>query len=275
MKNIIIFAFYILLALGMGSCTSATLGDTSHASLIPPSSEADIKAALLELKTRNTEGTSRCSRSGDHLVYVGGTDLNLISCLLNQGDAATVLSITSTGGPVEFGIWAARIVSARSMVVHVRGYCASSCANYILPAASTIWVDRLSTISVHGGPKRTASSDLEAMLETSGLSAGTPEFTSALTSNMQRLNASVDLHDWYRSNFEVSSGYYELDDIRAASTDALIIVDPDHLEGCLGRSQVRILTNGEFDKPALIELYQNKSINIVFFEDVRTNRECE
>ncbi|MCW9027719.1 MAG: hypothetical protein OQJ80_02200 [Kangiella sp.] len=72
------------------------------------------------------------------------------------------LSIDSTGGDVFLGLELAHWVYDNKINVHVKGLCASSCANYIFPAAKQKLLNKDSILLWHGGSLQPSASELIA-----------------------------------------------------------------------------------------------------------------
>ncbi len=60
------------------------------------------------------------------------------------------LVLQSEGGAVEAALRVAEKIQQYSLNIRIRGYCHSSCANYILPAAKHVTVEDNSAIILHG-----------------------------------------------------------------------------------------------------------------------------
>ncbi len=99
--------------------------------------------------TRN--GEPICVLSRRAINYVGNSGESLADCLLKYENADT-LYITSYGGGVDASINSSKIIEARKMEIHILGYCASSCANYIMPASPRIQMHYPSVVLLHGSP---------------------------------------------------------------------------------------------------------------------------
>jgi len=89
-------------------------------------------------------------KTGD-LRYVGATDDRALACFRRHG-AATRLVVTSPGGDVLKAIEASALIAEADWQVVVVGLCASSCANYWVPAAESVEVRPYSAILLHGAP---------------------------------------------------------------------------------------------------------------------------
>jgi hypothetical protein len=83
------------------------------------------------------------------LKVSGATDARMLACLEAAGDFDR-LEITSEGGSVRHAIAIGRSIAARRMELVVAGYCESSCANYLLPAAGRVRVTPDARIVLHG-----------------------------------------------------------------------------------------------------------------------------
>ena len=120
---------YIILAVILAFFTSASYGQTCESKLfISPRASAWVGCISQEAVKNFKE---KMSPSVDTLI------------------------IQSEGGDVSAGIALAKEVHSRNLTVIVRGYCNSSCANYVLPAAKTVFVEPDSVILFHGDAKIT------------------------------------------------------------------------------------------------------------------------
>lgn len=81
------------------------------------------------------------------------------------------LHITSPGGDIEASLKLGKIVHQRQLNVYVDGVCASSCANYVFPAASMKVIGPNAIIGWHGG----ANSQSFDGIDISSLQKDSPE----------------------------------------------------------------------------------------------------
>ncbi len=63
--------------------------------------------------------------------------------------------LQSSGGDVSAAIRMAQVIAERELPVVVRGICLSSCANYLMPAGTSISVERNAIIAFHGDARLT------------------------------------------------------------------------------------------------------------------------
>lgn len=105
----------------------------------------------LELLAKSRDGTSVCELYGEDLLYIGDTEVELFECLMRDRHVRR-LHITSHGGSVEFAIASAQEVLFRKIDVFIYGFCSSSCANYIIPAANKVTLRYPTMILLHGAP---------------------------------------------------------------------------------------------------------------------------
>lgn len=112
-----------------------------------------IAGALLVLAgcatVPESSGMSACQADGRTLRVSGQTDERMLGCLRSAGEFDR-LEITSEGGSVRNAIDIGRSISARRAEVVVVDYCESSCANYLIPAASRVRVRPGARIVLHG-----------------------------------------------------------------------------------------------------------------------------
>lgn len=88
---------------------------------------------------------------GGSVTYNGQTSAGLAACLDGApGHNIHTLNITSDGGDAAQTLALARRYEGRIRHVVVQGWCASSCANYILPIADTVTVPDNAYVVIHG-----------------------------------------------------------------------------------------------------------------------------
>lgn len=86
------------------------------------------------------------------LRYVGVIDMPTVKAFIAQSPAPRLtLTIDSPGGDVAAGILLGEWVSEHELDVVVEGICASSCANYVLPAARRKAITAGALVVWHGG----------------------------------------------------------------------------------------------------------------------------
>ena len=240
MSNKILLAIVLGVNIAALGCSSATAPRSSELSRFN-AEYVEAKLAYSELRELSKARTHRCEpRGGDTVVYIGRTEDGLTACL-EENPTASVLRITSGGGNVREAIPAARIVAARSMSVEVLAQCASSCGNYILPAAASVKVLPFSVVLLHGAPPSDSGKVLRG-LEESLRKAGRvskmddPEFVQRqLDTHLQTRR----LHDDFRQSEGVEEEWYELsfyyrfldeNDLNAG----FLIVSADFARKCIG-----------------------------------------
>lgn len=228
-----------LVFLTLAACASA---DVFQA----PDITFERSAKALEMPNRSIQsgpsdvGEYTCRYAGQSIHYSGNTTLQLVNCLLDAPNGAQRLLITSAGGNVDLGIFAAHVLKARALDVEVVGMCMSSCANYILPAAERLFVDQHSAILVHGSGPPPNRDDMIAALALSGFTETSPNFAAVLEDNMKRSELTYRLHNNFKRHFRVGDGYYDLEDIWSArrtqgqgNQSGMVLVDPQSLQSCL------------------------------------------
>ena len=185
-------------------------------------------------------GAYTCSYDGPLIQYNGATTLQLVNCLLAAPEEADRLVVTSAGGNVDWAIFAANVLKRRNLEVEVVGLCASSCANYLVPAARRFHADRYAAILVHGAPMPPDRERLGEAFKRAGFSEDSPTFESSLQDNMKRDELTYALHNNFMREFNVGSGYYLLEDVAAGrralgqeSPSGMIRVDPASLKACM------------------------------------------
>lgn len=217
-------------------------------------------------------GPYLCSYEGSAIHYNGNTTLQLVICLLEAPVDARQLVITSAGGDVDVAMFAAHLVSEMKLNVEVVGECASSCANYILPAAARVRIDPYSVVMVHGGPLPPDRQTLIEALAKSGFTSEKPNFDKTVEDNLLRSGFSYRLHANFVKKFSVGSGYYHFDPIREYIAEQnvsrpFILVDPYWLKTCLPGVDV---VADEPDREQLEKLFPGRGL--VFFSDVLGNQ---
>jgi hypothetical protein len=215
-------------------------------------------------------GEFSCAYSGKNIHYNGNTTLQLVNCLLEAPAESRTLAISSSGGDVDLAIFAAHIVKEMALDVEVVGWCASSCANYILPAAERIYLDQHSLVYVHGAPGPPDRDRMIAALAKASFTAESPNFDQVLGDNLKRSELTYQLHNNFRRKFRVGEYYYDLEDIGAARASEdhgrdIYVVDPGWLRRCLpGVDVVAEAPNPE----GLQKLFPTR--NLVWFSDIRS-----
>lgn len=185
-------------------------------------------------------GAYTCSYDGPLIHYNGATTLQLVNCLLAAPEEADRLVVTSAGGNVDWAIFAANVLKRRNLEVEVVGLCASSCANYLVPAARRFYADRYAAILVHGAPTLPDRERLIEAFKKAGFSDTSPDFEMSLQNEMKRTGLTYDLHTLFMREFNVGPGYYLLEDVAAGrralgqeNPSGMIRVDPATLKACM------------------------------------------
>lgn len=141
---------------------------------------------------------ARVAASDGQLVYEGEiteqANKALFALYGNLDPKPAVLAIRSEGGEINAGMDLGEWLHARQLDVKVTGYCLSSCANYVFPAARNKTVGNTAVIGFHGGASE-ALARVEAA--TNNLLAGTPKkrraaMKAVLAPMVQRLGVSRD-----------------------------------------------------------------------------------
>ncbi len=114
-----------------------------------------------------SDEVSTCERDGQMLRIKGPTDARLVSCL-DSAEDILIVEITSQGGSVRNAIEAGRKLRATGAAMVIVGYCESSCANYLVPAAANVRIAAGARIVLHGSVdawalERGAAMDLYAL----------------------------------------------------------------------------------------------------------------
>lgn len=93
---------------------------------------------------------------GDEIYYIGEMDADrnqrLLALYENARKKPTTLTITSPGGSVEHGLALGEWVHQHGLKLRVPSQCASSCANYVFTAASSVVLAPDALIFWHGSP---------------------------------------------------------------------------------------------------------------------------
>lgn len=76
-----------------------------------------------------------------------------------SNQAAPLLAISSTGGEVRQALELAEWIFDNEVAVEITDVCLSSCANYVVPAAKTIYLNPQSLMAWHGGAQQAMSDD--------------------------------------------------------------------------------------------------------------------
>ncbi|WP_084397529.1 hypothetical protein [Henriciella aquimarina] len=173
------------------------------------------KSAITETVLMGREDKSLCEHDGAKVRYSGRTDLGLYTCLYKAAQAgANHLTITSFGGPVVNAVPAADIIAKHGMSVSVLGICASSCGNYIAPAASELNVLPYSLWSVHGAPGPVDEEALRDAMAASG--ANDEQIERSLSSNLRQGHYEFELHEAFKARHGIRDGLYDAQHLKAA-----------------------------------------------------------
>ncbi|MBY5992607.1 hypothetical protein [Ferrimonas balearica] len=91
---------------------------------------------------------------GDTLYFHGATEVDSVNRAMMLAERSEVsisrMVITSGGGDVEAAMVMAHWVRDLELELVVESLCASSCANYLVPAASRVWVSSGAVLGWHG-----------------------------------------------------------------------------------------------------------------------------
>jgi hypothetical protein len=228
----------------LGACATSGAQLPTGASL--ERSKAALQMPMRALAAGYSDvGEYSCHYSGTEIHYNGNTTLQLVNCLLEAPGGSRTLVITSSGGNVDFAVLAGVVTNDMDLDVQVVGWCASSCANYILPAARRILVDQHSVVFVHGGPQTPDREKLVSAFGQGGFTEDSPGFAKMVDENLARSWLSFHLHKNFKVRFDVGERYYDLADTHAAVSasrrdgeSSLLYVDPGWLVACLPRSAI-------------------------------------
>ncbi|MDP3459998.1 MAG: hypothetical protein Q8S09_12070 [Hyphomonas sp.] len=262
---------------GLGTCLLllpfTTCASARNVELAEASYERSRTALEMPMRAQGYSdvGDFTCSYSGKIIYYNGNTSLQLVNCLLEAPEDSSKLVITSSGGDADVAIFAAHVMSEMVLDVEVVGWCASSCANYILPAARRIYLDQHSLVAVHGAPGPPDRERLIEALGRAGLTDSSPKFETTVSDNLKRAALSYQLHNNFRKKFRVGEYYYYLDDIAAAretegiaDSGDMYLVDPFWLRRCLPGVEIVAEAPNRKGLQELLPMY-----TFVAFSDVR------
>lgn len=141
----------------MAWITAALVALTSLASTtpVPLTPVAELEAIGRSRAAIEAVGSGRveCFVGDDLAVhYTGPTDDNLLACISEFSVDGRSLVVSSGGGDALKAIEAGNALARLGWGIRVVGMCASSCGNYLVPAATSISVEPYSAILLHGGP---------------------------------------------------------------------------------------------------------------------------
>lgn len=113
---------------------------------------AALAAAGLWLTLPASVEAATCRhQSPEVFVLTGEIDRALADCVARlMGPATREVILTSRGGSVTAALDIAERFEGRGLIMRVRDECNSSCANYFLPLASQLIVERGAIIGLHG-----------------------------------------------------------------------------------------------------------------------------
>ena len=200
------------------------------------------RSAIAEMRQLRKADQGVCEADGEVLRYIGRTETDLLVCLERHPDAS-ILRVTSSGGPVRRAIPAARELARREMSVEVLGFCGSSCGNYVLPAAREFVVLPYSAVMLHGAPKPDLGQDRERLVKAIKKSGFPPEKITEelIAEQLQGLSDERRMHVQFQQDFAVGQGWYELPFYyqaveRAEGEGAILFVSEDFAAQCLGKA---------------------------------------
>lgn len=150
------------------------------------------------------------------------------------------LSIDSTGGEVFLGLELAHWVYDNNINVHVKGLCASSCANYIFPAANKKLLNKDSVLLWHGGSLQPSVSELIAEGDESAIEWRMAEWRFYNKINVNPIVSIYGLHkdtptSWYQYPLMLIGLYgqsvigfdYSIDDMKKFGIQNFILLDDE------------------------------------------------
>lgn len=190
---------------------------------------------LLSFGFHTSLHAAQFTRDSKHVIRMdGGIVAGDVDRLARVYDASvTVLKVRSEGGDTEAGMLLGRFIRSKHLDLEINGLCASSCANYIFPAARRKLIARGSLLAFHGTAYTTALSSPEKvrrMLVSAGLTAEradaeVPSVMAAATKQAELERAFAhDLHidhAFYREFVNVAKFY---DSVHAPSSDQAMSV---------------------------------------------------
>jgi len=69
-------------------------------------------------------------------------------------DKNIIMRVTSAGGDAPYGILVGDLMLSRNVQMQVKSYCVSACAQYLMPSAKNVHVEKGATVSFHHSPSR-------------------------------------------------------------------------------------------------------------------------
>lgn len=94
-------------------------------------------------------GISSCAKAGGANEYNGLINDDFIQFIEQQKEGNNIV-LTSNGGNETFALKAADIIIKKKLTATIRGYCMSSCVDFLFPAFEKINLDHFPTIGLHG-----------------------------------------------------------------------------------------------------------------------------
>ncbi len=115
--------------------------------------------------SNHIEKSSIILDSPTSITFKGSTSMSnadaFEALLLMHSPSITSLTINSRGGDVYGGLKIGHLVHDHNLDVTVRGFCASSCANYIVTAAKQVMIEENGLLGWHGGSTQNLYSPLK------------------------------------------------------------------------------------------------------------------
>ena len=91
------------------------------------------------------------SSDGTHLALSGPTDEKMLACVEeNISPRLKAVTVNTNGGNVKTAMKTADLLAPNNVTLTVKSNCNSSCANYFLPVAGRIIVQKNANIMLHG-----------------------------------------------------------------------------------------------------------------------------
>lgn len=118
----------------------------------------------LTVTARADEPTFSLSKEGQTIVFKGGIDKvssEAVIAAFNEG--ANRIIITSQGGSMEHALNIAEVMQKHKIVLEVKDYCISACANFLFIAASEKKLLPDAMLGFHGGPMKTRTDKFRKM----------------------------------------------------------------------------------------------------------------
>lgn len=231
--------------------------------------------------------SSKAAPKGN-LVFEGTLHDDSVEAIIQnfegQQSKNKTLLIKSSGGPASPAIRLGWYIHKHNVALHIKDYCASSCAYFIIPAASKVFFSKKAVIGVHHSPSEKFFKGVNRMLlkrkqanEHDSISQN--KTLKALETNTREMNQLLPLIDAFYAELGLAKdGLLHVTNLhlkvmgslrkdkqpRSVRTKVIVIPDKLFFEQCLGYNVSK--WHG-YNQEYLKDVSINSSLPMVFYAD--------